>query len=167
MSIYGKQLYFTNESVNELIDESTVLSQVLEQNELLLTESKIPNELKISDPRDVKSASKFKEKTKKIIQFMENDGWNEKKISQQVYMFYYAIIGNTFDDPNSTKYEPKLGYYVDLVNKYCIYKHSAKIKKDMDKTLQSLDKLQEKGKELTTLQKLYYKDLKSARTKLK
>lgn len=171
MSIYGT-LFNNNtnsiieESINEeIMNEDTILSSVLEQS--VLSESKIPQELRISDPNEVKSASKFKEKTKKIIEFMEKDGWTEKKISASVYGFYYAIIGNTFDDPKSTKYEPKLVYYVDLVNKYCIEKHSSKVKKDMDKTLAMFKKMEDNNKTFTTLQTLYYKDLKSARPKLK
>lgn len=169
MSIYGSFLNNSNNinelSNNEIMYEDTILSSVLEQS--FLNESKIPNELKITDVDDVKSAAKFKEKTKKLIEFLEKDGCSEKKISSTVYGFYYAIIGNTFAYPKDTKYEPKLVYFVELANKYCIEKHLSKIRKDMDKTLEMFKKMEDSNKEFTVLQKLYYKDLKSARPKLK
>ena len=126
---------------------------------------KIPDELKL-DVEDVRSASKFKSKSQAVIKHLEDNDADEKQISSIVKGFYYAIIGNTFDG-TCTKYEPKFATYVPMANKYLLEKERAIIKKDMEKTIEALDKNVEEGKELNQLQKDYYKDLKANIDKMK
>ena len=170
MSIYGKPFGSIRESVDcydELFENSAIsLSESFD----ILTESKLPQELKLDVP-DIVSASKFKSKTKKILDWMESDNWSEKKIGRTVYMWYFAIIGNTFGG-NCKKYEPKMSYLIDLVNKYCNDKQRSRIKKDMEKTIEAIDKLEERNKNADQKKDIslnldYRKDITSAVKKIK
>lgn len=173
MSIYGKPFGFKESSNVDCYDElfeSTAIS--LSESFDILTESKLPQELKLDVP-DIISASKFKSKTKKVLDFMQDDNWSEKKIAKTVYMWYFAIIGCTFNG-TCKKYEPKMNYMVDLVNKYCNDKQRSRIKKDMEKTIDAIDKLEERNnnadkdkKRDITLNLDYRKDITAAVKKIK
>lgn len=125
----------------------------------------IPEELKLTE-EDIFSANKFKTKLNKVIKYHQDNNSTPKTISKLVYGMYWAILGNTFGG-SCKKYEPKFSCYVSTINEYCDEKQRGKIKKDMDKTIEALDKLVEKGKPLSNLQKDYYKDLKANVNKIK
>lgn len=170
MSIYGKPFGMVKETVDcydELLEDTAIsLSESFD----ILAESKMPQELKLDVP-DIASASKFKSKTKKILDWMESNDWTEKKISKAVYMWYFSIIGTTFGG-DCKKYEPKMSYLVDLVNKYCNDKQRSKIKKDMEKTIEAIDKLEERNKNADQKKDIslnldYRKDITSAVKKIK
>ena len=102
---------------------------------------------------------------------MENQGYSEKKISREVYAWYYAIIGNTFNT-NHTGYEQDMGYYFNLVNKYCTEKHKSKIIKDVEKTIPSIKKYKEQNENSKNPKDIsknldYLKDIERNLSKLK
>ena len=156
-----EELNFENEST---IFEGCYIGTVLER-------AKIPADLKLS-VEDVLSASKFKSKTTAILKFAKENEYTEKQISKLVYAWYWAIIGNTFGSKDIKKYEPKMSYYLDLVNQYCDDKQKARIKKDIEQTITAIEKLEEKNKAAKepkdiSLNLAYLKDIKHNINKLK
>ena len=159
--VYGQLIKEQEEELNELsILESLDLIQEFKL-------SSLPKELKLNED-DIINSSKFKSKVPKIIKYMEDNNCTEKQISKHVASFYYGILGTTFYSPNqiSNKYQPKIAWLVTYINKYCVDKDKNRIKKDIIKTIEALDKRSQKT-ELNDLQKAWYNDIKSALTKLK
>lgn len=173
MGIYGSlsnNNYSFEESAElDEIFEDTVIGESAILLELSLG-SKIPKDLEMSVD-DCIYSSKFKSKTKKIIEYMESQGYSEKKISREVYAWYYAIIGNTFNT-NHTGYEQDMGYYFNLVNKYCTEKHKSKIIKDVEKTIPGIKKYKEQNENSKNPKDIsknldYLKDIERNLSKLK
>ena len=128
---------------------------------------KIPNELKLT-PDSFSNDQKFKKALSEVIKYMEDNNASEKQLSKQVYLMYYGIIGNTFaNGVDGPRFGHQLTILVPYINKYCTDKQKDRIKKDMDKTINALNKLVDNGNKLTVLQKSYLEDLLNAAKKLK
>lgn len=142
MSIFGN---FIVENQCEDSDLDSVLEGTCLGSFSIIAEAKrIPPELRL-DVSDIISASTFKSKTKKVLEYMKEEGYSDKQISKTVYMWYYSIIGNTVGLEQCRRYEPRMSYYFDLVNKYCTEKHKKLIKKDVEKTIPAIKKYKEKN----------------------
>ena len=126
---------------------------------------KLPAELKM-DVADIKSAAKFKSKTAKILKWYQDNDMSEKGIAKNVFMWYFAIVGTEFSEgiDRKEKYEPKMQYYITLCSKYCNEKQKARIKKDMEDTIDAIDRRD--SKDQTALQKAWKADIKSVVNKL-
>ena len=121
---------------------------------------KLPAKLKM-EVEDIKSASKFKTKTEKILKYFKDEEWSEKAIAKNVYMWYYAIVGTEFSEgvDRKDKYQPKMQYFTSLALKYCTDKQKAMIKRDIEKTIEAINK--QPTNKLTPLQKAWLADIKS------
>lgn len=156
-----KFLDFSTLNFTELESRHIFKEEVLSEG-FLTRDPKIPDNIKITSD-DIISVSKFKSKSKALLLWMEKNGYSEKKISSSVKMWYFAIIGTTFANGinDTKKYQPKMVYMCQLVEDYCVDKHKASVKKDLQQTIDALEKAKDK-KELTQLQSDYYNDIKKA-----
>ena len=167
MSIYGNQIFTKstiNESCSEYLFENTYIGEII-------SEAKIPKDIKL-DEEDFLSSSQFKQKTKKYLEYAEENNIKPKAVAKAVYSWYYAILGSYFYGSQNKKYQPVLGYYIDLVNKYCDDKQKSKIKTDMEKTIDAVDKYKERNEKSEnpkdiSLNLAWQKDVKSVVNKIK
>ncbi len=120
---------------------------------------KVPNEIKLTNVNDFRSASTFKAKTTKLLKYFKDENWSEKAIAKAIYMWYFGIVGCEFSEgiDRKEKYQPKMQYYTSLVLKYCNDKQKEKLKKDMENTIVDINKREKK----TDLQKAWLSDIKS------
>lgn len=167
MSIYGslnKQIVENSEvfDIDSIQESMDLASDTIAVSERVI----VPQEMKVTVDDFHGSSAALKTKYEKVIKYMKDNGAKDKEIAKQVYFFYYAIIGNTFDG-QCKKYDPKMGWYIAMANKYCDDKQRSKIKKDMEKTIVALDKMKDQGKTLSELQKAYYKDISANVGKIK
>ena len=163
MGLYGNMMFKEDTYVNE--DAQLALAESLEGTylgmvtESIILEKSFPKELQITVD-DVKNATGFKKKFSEQIKWFEEN--KPKKLDRHVKSGYFIIVGNTFNTMEGT-YKPLMDYYVPLLNKYGSDKSKAAIKKDMEKTIVTLEKLDK----LNQKQKAWLKDIKWAVTKIK
>lgn len=167
MSIYGNQL-FANSAVNErdseYLFENTYVGDII-------SEAKIPQDIKMST-EDFLSSSRFKQKSRKYLDYAKENDIKSKIVAKTVYTWYYGLIGSYFGSQSNKKYQPILGYYIDLVNKYCNDKQKNRIKTDMEKTIDAVDKYKERNEKSKepkdiSLNLAWQKDVKSVVNKIK
>lgn len=149
----------TTDFIEENCDDIAVLTEIFGKKL-----PPIPAEMKLTDEDFVKK-SVFKSKSQELIKFMKDNGYDNKKIGKVISSWYWAIVGVTFSSMEGT-YEPKMSYMVELLNsnQYCNRKAIAN---DIQKTINSLERIMSKGTELNQKQKSWLADIKSASTKLK
>jgi len=168
-------MIYGNKFLPEQMSDSFI--SVSESAQMYLTEwifkdifkkTKVPESLKINED-DIINASKFKSKADKLIKYMKDEEWPENKISNSVLMLYYSVIGATFgsEKQKDKKYQPKLKYIVSIVKANCNEKHQQRVFKDMQETIDTLEKMKSNGKELNDLQKGWLADLKSVASSIK
>lgn len=121
---------------------------------------KIPQDMKLDTP-DLLSDAAFKKKFDALIKYLIDNNATAKQLSKTVYMYYYALVGAAFGTKNVASHGMTVTYLAKYINKYCDTKQKSRIKKDMDKTIKAIDKLEEKGK-ITQLQKDWRKDITKA-----
>lgn len=158
-----------NESFRETYYLDTYAKYVTEST-ILIREAfgniKCPPELKLDVP-DLLSDSKFKSKLPKLVKYYLDNNAKEKDLSRQLYMIYYGILGSTFGDKSVKSHGSTVTFLVDYVNKYCTDKHKTLMKKDIEKTIDTLEKMKLNRKELTKLQLDWLKDITTALKKFK
>ena len=124
----------------------------------------LPAEYKLSED-DIIFASKFRQKTKDCIDYMNKENFEKEDTSRVVGVWYWGVLGTTFSAAGSAvKYEPKMNYLAPLIKKYCVDKVIRRIKNDMENTIKALEKKDPNS--MTPVQKTYYADIKSAVGKL-
>lgn len=171
-------------SVNENYDLSIIIDsdtiKALSEASGIILESnrnvKIPKELQLTEEDIIGNVSILKSKVEKQIKYLEDNLQDEsnkflgkdksKIISDTVYIIYYSILGCTFGE-KTIKYNPKMSWYVGILNKYCEEKKRSLIKKDMEKTIIRLKQIQDNGKELNNIQKAWLKDISDNVNKIK
>lgn len=143
MSLYGNEL--------NVMNEAGKIKGIMEK----IFGPSIPLELKINDT-DLVTPSSFKKKNEKIKKIYEEKGL-ENKLSEYYKALYYGIFGNTFF--NDHKYVSILPIIVPDIKKYCSEKDKKLIQKNIDKTIETL----EKKDELNEKQKAWLKDIKKVK----
>ncbi len=162
---------FSNMDSIKVLSESTNI--ILESNRNV----KIPQELQLTDDDLLGSVSAIDSKVKKIIKYLEDNLKDEsdkifgrdksKIISDNLGGIYLGLVGVIFYGKEGNKYTPKMSWYVGILNKYCNEKTKSFIKKDIERTITSFEKMQKMKKELNNIQKAWLKDISDNVNKIK
>lgn len=146
------------DQIDESYSEEVIVEFTLSKN------VKLPAELRISD-EDILNNSVYKKKFEAVVKYFKDNNAPEKQLSRNVYSQYYAILGTVFGTKGA-RYNGKLiTYLAPSFNEYCSDKQRSIIKKDIEKTLNGLDKLKEK-QELSYNQSNWYADISTALNKI-
>lgn len=166
--VFKKKSYGLFFDYNQLdqVDESFALEPVRES--IFSKNVKIPKDVMDPMSKDLsiwQDTAKCKKQIDTLFKYLIDNKAPEKQISYNCKRVYYYILGNTFADgiASSINHGDTVTYLCSkYAKKYASDKDKATIKKDIDNTVDALNKLESSGKDLTKLQEQWRADIVKA-----